>query len=75
MTVHGLGQSLYDVILSDRHYCLMFVVVVKPYFDLLFMEHMQCNLVQSHGVNVFRYVIEYAIFIAFLKREQRQLAG
>ena len=51
----------------------MSVVVVKHYFEYMFMKHVQCNLVQSHGVNVFNYAILYTLFIAFLQREQRLL--
>ena len=35
----------------------MSVVVVKHYFEYMFMKHVQCNLVQSHGVNAFHYII------------------
>ena len=51
------------------------VVVMKHYLHVLFMKHMQCNLVQSHGGNVFRYVIEYAFLLHFYKGNRDNCQG
>ena len=53
----------------------MSVVVVKHHSEYMFMKQVQCNLVQSQGVNVFHYVILYTFLLHFWKWNRDHCQG